>query len=301
MEFVISNTHQGQRLDVVLTGTCENLGSRSDVQRSIRAGLVSIDGKTAIRTSTKVSSGQIIRVKSKSDYLPVGIIPSELKLDVVFEDDDIAIIEKPSGMVVHTGAGHITNTMANAAVTRWPSICDVGDPDRPGIVHRLDRETSGLLIIALNSIAYNNLTTMIKKHEIMRTYTALVHGHLESPNGTIDAPVGRDPHHRTRQAVNANGRPALTHYEVVREVGQFSFLKIRLETGRMHQIRVHMTAIGHPVAGDQTYGKQPGIENLKRQFLHASKLMFLHPISSEKLSITSTRPEDLKSALSSIE
>ena len=142
MEFVISNTHQGQRLDVVLTGTCENLGSRSDVQRSIRAGLVSIDGNTAIRTSTKVSSGQIIRVKSKSDYLPVGIIPSELKLDVVFEDDDIAIIEKPSGMVVHTGAGHITNTMANAAVTRWPTICDVGDPDRPGIVHRLDKDTS---------------------------------------------------------------------------------------------------------------------------------------------------------------
>ena len=148
MEFVISNTHQGQRLDIVLTGTCEHLGSRSDVQRSIKAGLVSIDGNIATRTSTKVSSGQIIRVESKSDYLPAGIIPSELKLDVVFEDDDIAIIEKPSGMVVHTGAGHITNTMANAAVTRWgPARTKTGsvristpaDPDT--CIHR-SRSTS---------------------------------------------------------------------------------------------------------------------------------------------------------------
>ena len=301
MEFVITDTQQGQRLDVVLTETTEHLGSRSHMQRSIRAGLVSIDGITSTRASTKVSSGQIIRVEPTKDYLTPAITPSELTLNVVFEDDDIAIVDKPSGTVVHSGAGHLTDTMANAAATRWPKISAVGDTDRPGIVHRLDRDTSGLLIIALNPTSYDNLTAMIKRHEIERIYTALVHGHPESSKGTIDAPIGRDPHHRTRQAVNQDGRPALTHYEVIREIGQFSFLKIRLETGRMHQIRVHMTAIGHPVVGDQTYGKRQGIENLSRQFLHASELIFNHPISSEKVSATSQLPDDLQSAISLME
>ena len=292
---------QGLRLDVVLAETTKPLESRANIQRSIRAGLISIDGITTTRPSTKVISGQIIRVKPPKDYLAPAITPSELSLDIVFEDDDIAIIDKPSGMVVHSGAGHLTDTMANAAVTRWPKISSVGDTDRPGIVHRLDRDTSGLLIIALNPTAYNNLTLMIKKHEIERIYTALVHGHPKSSTGTIDAPIGRDPHHRTRQAVNAGGRPALTHYEVIREIGQFSFIKVRLETGRMHQIRVHMTAIGHPIVGDQTYGKRQGIANLRRQFLHASKLTFNHPISSEKISVTSKLPDDLQSAISLME
>jgi len=301
MEFVISDIQQGRRLDVVLAETSKPLKSRANIQRSIRAGLISIDGITTIRSSTKVISGQIIRVKPPKDYLAPAITPSELSLNIVFEDDDIAIIDKPSGMVVHSGAGHLTDTMADAAVTRWPKISSVGDTDRPGIVHRLDRDTSGLLIIALNPTAYNNLTLMIKKHEIERIYTALVHGHPKSSTGTIDAPIGRDPHHRTRQAVNEDGRPALTHYEVIREIGQFSFIKVRLETGRMHQIRVHMTAIGHPIAGDQTYGKRQGIANLSRQFLHASKLTFNHPISSEKISVTSKLPDDLQSAISLME
>jgi len=301
MEFVISDMQQGLRLDVVLAETTKPLESRANIQRSIRAGLISIDGITTTRSSTKVISGQIIRVKPPKDYLAPAITPSELSLNIVFEDDDIAIIDKPSGMVVHSGAGHLTDTMANAAVTRWPKISSVGDTDRPGIVHRLDRDTSGLLIIALNPTAYNNLTLMIKKHEIERIYTALVHGHPKSSTGTIDAPIGRDPHHRTRQAVNAGGRPALTHYEVIREIGQFSFIKVRLETGRMHQIRVHMTAIGHPIVGDQTYGKRQGIANLRRQFLHASKLTFNHPISSEKISVTSKLPDDLQSAISLME
>ena len=301
MEFVISDIQQGRRLDVVLAETTKPLESRANIQRSIRAGLISIDGITTTRSSTKVISGQIIRVKPPKDYLPPAITPSELNLNIVFEDDDIAIIDKPSGMVVHSGAGHLTDTMANAAVTRWPKISSVGDTDRPGIVHRLDRDTSGLLIIALNPTAYNNLTLMIKKHEIERIYTALVHGHPKSSTGTIDAPIGRDPHHRTRQAVNAGGRPALTHYEVIREIGQFSFIKVRLETGRMHQIRVHMTAIGHPIVGDQTYGKRQSIANLSRQFLHASKLTFNHPISSEKISVTSKLPDDLQSAISLME
>ena len=301
MEFVISDMQQGLRLDVVLAETTKPLESRANIQRSIRAGLISIDGITTTRPSTKVISGQIIRVKPPKDYLAPAITPSELSLNIVFEDDDIAIIDKPSGMVVHSGAGHLTDTMANAAVTRWPKISSVGDTDRPGIVHRLDRDTSGLLIIALNPTAYNNLTLMIKKHEIERIYTALVHGHPKSSTGTIDAPIGRDPHHRTRQAVNAGGRPALTHYEVIREIGQFSFIKVRLETGRMHQIRVHMTAIGHPIVGDQTYGKRQGIANLRRQFLHASKLTFNHPISSEKISVTSKLPDDLQSAISLME
>ncbi len=302
MQFTVTGEHAGQRLDVFLTGLLGQAESRSDVQRSIKSGLVSIDGRTVSRVSVKVGAGQIIRVTESVDDGADVIAPSNISLNVAYEDDDIAVIDKQVGMTVHPGAGHVDDTLANAAVYRWPRIAAIGESGRPGIVHRLDRDTSGLMVIALSEEAYLGLNEMIRKREITRIYTALVHGVPDSREGVVDAPVGRDPHHRTRQAIDENGRPSRTHYRVDYEIGDFAYLEVRLETGRMHQIRVHLAAIGHPVVGDQSYGKRASalIKNLNRQFLHASKLEFKHPVTGEQLSVSSELPADLQRALATL-
>ncbi|MCH7971358.1 MAG: RluA family pseudouridine synthase [Chloroflexi bacterium] len=308
MIFTVSAEHAGQRLDLFLAERWAQAESRSEVQRIIKARNVRIDGLVVSRASTKVGAGQVVRVVravSGPAKTSTGIVPGDMNLNVVYEDNDIALIDKPAGMTVHPGAGHDSETLVNAAVARWPRIADVGEPDRPGVVHRLDRDTSGLLVIALTGEAYSRLSEMIRNREITRIYTALVHGHPESSAGVVDAPIGRDPHHRTRQAVVEDGRPSRTHYRVVSEYEDFSLLEVRLETGRMHQIRVHLDAIGHPVAGDRTYGKRQAdkktaVGKLKRQFLHASKLEFGHPVSGKPLSIASELPEDLDEVITEL-
>jgi 23S rRNA pseudouridine1911/1915/1917 synthase len=302
MEFTVSSEQTEKRLDVFVTEQWDEAESRSDAQRTIKAGGVSIDGKVVSRVSVKLNEGQLVRVTSKNDVVAETIIASNIPLTVAYEDDHIAVIDKPVGMTIHPGAGHIDDTLANAAVNRWPQIVEIGEPDRPGIVHRLDRDTSGLMVVALTEPAYTRLSEMIFKREITRIYTALVHGVPESREGVIDAPIGRNHHHRTKQAIDENGRPSRTHYRVDFEIGDFSFLEVRLETGRMHQIRVHLEAIGHAVVGDQAYGKRASamIKNLNRQFLHASKLEFAHPITDESMSIESPLPADLQNALDSL-
>jgi 23S rRNA pseudouridine1911/1915/1917 synthase len=301
-EFTVDDESAGQRLDVFLTGRLEHAESRSDVQRSIKAGEISIDRRAVTRVSTKIGAAQTIVVTPNTELEPDSVVPSDIPLSVAYEDDDIAVIDKPVGMTVHPGAGHVDDTLANGAVARWPRIVGIGESDRPGIVHRLDRDTSGLMVIALSERAFERLTEMIRNHEVERIYTALVHGVPESSEGVVDAPIGRDPHHRTRQAINENGRPSRTHYRVDYEIGDFGYLEIRLETGRMHQIRVHLEAIGHAVVGDQAYGKRASssIKNLNRQFLHASKLKFEHPVTGEQISINSELPDDLKRVLESL-
>ena len=302
MEFTVREEDAGQRLDIFLSKNWAESESRSEIQRTIKAGNVSIDEKVASRVSVKVSDGQVIQltvgVQPAVSYIAANNIP----LDVVYEDADIAVINKPVGMPVHPGAGHVDDTLANAAVHRWPRIVSIGEPDRPGIVHRLDRDTSGLIVVALSEKAYEGLTEMIRNREITRIYTALVHGVPKSREGVVDAPIGRDPHHRTRQAIDESGRPSRTHYRVDYEIGDFAYLEVQLETGRMHQIRVHLTAIGHAVVGDQTYGRRASsvIKHLNRQFLHASRLEFSHPVSGEPLSIMSELPKDLKRALAEL-
>ncbi len=308
LEITVSVEHAGQRLDLFLAGRLTQAESRSEIQRLIRAGNAQIDGRVISRASTKVAAGQVVRIvptpvknpgPPESPGLSDGIVPDNISLNVVYEDDDIAVIDKPAGMTVHPGAGHDSGTLVNAAVARWPHIAGVGESDRPGIVHRLDRDTSGLLVIALSDVAYSRLSEMIRNREITRIYTALVHGHPEASAGVVDAPIGRDPHRRTRQAVVEDGRPSRTHYRVTREIGNYSLLEVRLETGRMHQIRVHLGAIGHPVAGDQTYGKRP-TGSLDRQFLHACKLEFDHPVSGDPLSMASELPETLQTAITEL-
>jgi 23S rRNA pseudouridine1911/1915/1917 synthase len=302
MDFTVSGEDAGQRLDVFLSKNWAESESRSDVQRTIKAGSVSINGRVASRVSVKVTDGQVIQLIVEVEPAVKYVAPSDIPLDVVYEDADITVINKAVGMTVHPGDGHVDDTLANAAASRWPHIVSIGEPDRPGIVHRLDRDTSGLMVVALSEKAYKRLTEMIRNREITRIYTALVHGVPKLRESVIDAPIGRNPFHRTRQAIDQTGRPSRTHYRVDYEIGDFAYLEVRLETGRMHQIRVHLEAIGHAVVGDQTYGKRSSsaIKNLNRQFLHASRLEFSHPVTGEPLSITSELPKDLQTVLKSL-
>jgi 23S rRNA pseudouridine1911/1915/1917 synthase len=300
MEFTVTGEQSGQRLDVFLTENWEQAESRSNVQRAIKAGGVKIDGRVISRVAAKIVESQNIRIDSTASDAQSSIIRSNIPLNVAYEDDHIAVIDKPVGMTVHPGAGHTDDTLANAAAYRWPQIMSSGEPDRPGIVHRLDRDTSGLMVIALTEQAYEKLSEMIRNREITRIYSALVHGIPKSVEGVVDAPIGRSPHHRTRQAISDSGRPSRTHYRVEYELGDFAYLEIRLETGRMHQIRVHMNAIGHPVIGDQTYGRRKNLPGLNRQFLHSSRLEFAHPITGGPITVSSEIPDDLTRALATL-
>ena len=305
MIFTVSTEQAGERLDRFLTEHWDRAESRSEVQRLIRAGNVQVNRLVVSRSSFKLDAGQVVQVDEPAPELSgpaSGPAPVDFDLNVVYEDRDIAVIDKPVGMTVHPGAGHDSDTLVNAAVARWPRIVEVGDADRPGIVHRLDRDTSGLLVVALNDGAYSRLSEMVREREIARIYMALVFGHPETAVGVVDAPIGRDPHNRTRQAVVEDGRPSRTHYKVVREFDNFSLLEVRLESGRTHQIRVHLNAISHPVVGDQTYGKRrvagdSAVGRLNRQFLHASKLEFDHPVLGNPISVVSELPEDLQTVI----
>ena len=308
MIITVSAEHAGQRLDRFIADQWQKVDSRSEAQRLIKAQTVRVDDLVVTRASTRVGAGQVVRVDSEPAAGVTAIEPSDLKLSVIYEDEDLAVIDKPAGLTVHPGAGHVSDTLVNAAVSRWPRIVGVGEPDRPGVVHRIDRDTSGLLLVALSERAYSRLSEMIRDHKVRRTYTALVHGHPDRSEGVVDAPVGRDPYHRTRQAVVEDGRPSRTLYRTVRKYEDYALLELQLETGRTHQIRVHMDAIGHPVVGDQTYGtrhkkraaKDSALGKLDRQFLHASKLEFNHPVSGKLQSMTSDLPDDLEQVLTEL-
>jgi 23S rRNA pseudouridine1911/1915/1917 synthase len=212
---------------------------------------------------------------------------------VRLEDADVVVIAKPVGLVVHPAGGHAHGTLVNGLLHRYPEIADVGDPARPGIVHRLDRDTSGLMVVARSPLAYERLVAALGAREVERRYVALVRGRPDNPRGRIDAPIGRSPRHRERMAVVTGGRPARTNYELLEERAGWSLLACSLETGRTHQIRVHLQAIGSPVAGDPVYGV-PGPPGLTRQFLHAERLAFAHPRTGEPVVVQEPLPADLQ-------
>ena len=296
-ELIVSNSQSGQRLDTFIANNWDGGQSRSKAQRAIQAGEVLVNNKVVNRPSTRVNQGQRIDITTLSNIDPNRIQPRDIPLDVAYEDEHLAVINKQTGIAVHPGAGHSEDTLVNGAIKRWPHIKDIGKSDRPGIVHRLDKDTSGLMVIALSTQAYNRLSEMIRKREIIRIYSALVHGIPKRRKGIVDAPIGRSKQNRLKQTIMTDGKPSRTHYLVDYEIRDFAYLKIKLETGRMHQIRVHMEAIGHPVIGDKTYGKNKKFPELDRQFLHASKIEFLHPITSKSISLSSDLPEDLQEAL----
>ena len=210
------------------------------------------------------------------------------------------MLDKQAGITVHPGAGHVDDTLVNGLLARYPEMVAAGEKDRPGVVHRLDRDTSGLLVFALTARAHGELTRMVRDREVTRIYTAAVQGHITPEQGTVDAPVGRDPTNRTRQQIVDHGKPARTRYRLVETVGPASLLEVELDTGRMHQVRVHMAGIGFPVLGDQTYGGAPKMAGLDRQFLHSSKLRFNHPVTGQQIDLVSRLPHDLQIVLDAL-
>ncbi len=218
-------------------------------------------------------------------------------MSIAYEDDDVVVVDKPAGLVVHPGAGHITGTLVHGLLARYPELASVGAVERPGIVHRLDKDTSGLLLVARTDTAYRSLTNQLKDRSITRRYVALVWGQLEAPRGVIDAPIGRSARTPTRMTVSARGRDARTSYEVIEEYAEpvaASLVSCSLDTGRTHQIRVHLAAIGHPVVGDDRYGgKREPAANLRRFFLHAAQLGFDHPRTGVRIELESPLPDDL--------
>jgi 23S rRNA pseudouridine1911/1915/1917 synthase len=298
LEEMIPSALGGDRVDrvVALLGDL----SRATVKRLVDAGAVTLDGVVVQAASRRVVEGELLGVILPDEVDPRPAADGSIELVVRFEDEHVVVIDKPAGLVVHPGAGNDDGTLVNALVHHYPEVTDVGEIHRPGIVHRLDRGTSGLLVIARSAAAHVELVRQLAAHEPERVYTALVWGHLESDSGTIDAPIGRSPRQPIRMAVSEQGRHAVTHYCVDARYTtprDTSLLTCRLETGRTHQIRVHLRAIGHPVVGDRDYdGGRPGLDP-GRPFLHAGELRFVHPITGAQVVVVSPLPDDLVACL----
>ena len=277
------------RLDIFVSSSVGDM-SRSRAQHMIERGLVLVDSSVAARPSLKLRPGQEITV------LPAEPEPSELThwdfpLSVTYEDDDILVVDKPAGMPVHPGHGHWGDTLANALLARWPEVREVGQTLRPGIVHRLDADTSGLIVIARTGRAHAELSRQFAERLVEKTYLALVIGSPRLAEAVIDAPIARGPGHRKKMAIVATGRPSTTHYCVRRRFKRSSLLQVAPRTGRTHQIRVHLHSIGHPVIGDALYGTADPA--LGRHFLHASALAFAHPAGGRRIELASPLPGDL--------
>ncbi len=289
----------GERVDraiALITGW-----TRVDVQALIAARQVEIDGRPVIK-SRRLEEGEVVDVLAEPE--PVGLpAPEDIPVIERWSDDDVIVISKPAGLVVHPGAGNPDGTLANALLFHHPELAAVGDPTRPGIVHRLDRDTSGLMLVARTPRAYDALVEALAHHDVERRYLAVVWGTPEAPRGVIDAPIGRSIRVPTRMAVRQGGRSARTHYEVVESFAEpdVALLECTLETGRTHQIRVHVAAIGHPVVGDVAYGGNRPSLPMDRPFLHAAALGFDHPVTGERIEITEPLPPDLQSVLAGLE
>lgn len=283
----------GQRLDHFLAGYYASL-SRSQIQRLIASGRVMVNSRR-VRSSYKMRPGDTVAIQlppaEETNLIP---IPEDIPLEIIFEDQDLLVINKPQGMVVHPAAGHKRGTLVNALLSYCPQLAAVGEHLRPGIVHRLDKDTSGLLLVGKSDLAYRVLRQQLKEHRIQRRYLALVHGRVKEQKGVINAPLGRDPRNRKKRTVllaSAPGaREARTDYHVLERFAEYTLLDVGLETGRTHQIRVHLAYAGYPVAGDQLYGWRRNPLNLPGQALHAFKLSLEHPRTGKTLSFKAPPP-----------
>ncbi len=279
----------GERLDAFLA---EHAGSRTAAQRLIDAGLVRVDGEEKAKRYT-LRGGEVIEIEEEAAASAAEDVP-EASFSIAWEDEHLLVIDKPPGVVVHPARGHAAGTLAQALE---PFGAAGGPEGRRGIVHRLDRDTSGLLVVARSEEVHAALQAALRARGIVREYLALVEGRPDSRTGTIEAPLGRDRRVRTRMSTDtAEGRAAITHFETERVLDGYTLLRVRLETGRTHQIRAHLKASGHPVAGDPEYG-HAGVLGLERQFLHAERLAFEHPVTGERIDVRSPLPDDLRRAL----
>jgi 23S rRNA pseudouridine1911/1915/1917 synthase len=291
VELTVAEAEAGQRLDAVLA---EPLGSRSRAARLIDAGAVRVDGVGQPKRY-KVAAGQTIVVEEAVEAVAPADVGATVAFDVPYEDEHLLIVDKPAGLVVHPARGHMTGTLAQALEGHGVAGGDQGW--RAGLVHRLDRDTSGLLVVAKSDAVHETLKAALQRRDISREYLALVEGRPPAKNGTIDAPIGRDRRVRTKMSTDTDvPRDARTHFELLEALPATTLLRVKLETGRTHQIRVHLQAIGHPVAGDPEYGRA-GLLGLQRQFLHAARLAFEHPVTGVPVALESPLPDDLVAAL----
>ena len=295
----VTCTETGVRMDVALTQLLEDV-TRSAAQRLLEEGRVTCDGRT-VKKNEKTVAGQILTVDLPEPEA-VDIVPQDIPLDIRYEDDDVIVLNKPKGLVVHPAAGHADGTLVNALLYHCAgSLSGINGELRPGIVHRIDKDTSGLLIVAKNDFAHQKLAAQLADHTLARTYEAIVCGGVKDDSGTIDAPIGRHPTDRKKMAVTEkNSRHAVTHYEVIARYRGYTHIQCRLETGRTHQIRVHMAFKGHPILGDMVYGHKKPELGMDSQCLHARELTFLHPRTDEPVTVCCELPEYFTEVLSKL-
>ena len=305
----ISKDQEGLRLDRALAALMPDL-SRSFLARLIEEGRVTVDGKKAEKPSVHVVAGQRVAVEIPPP-IPTDVSSQDLPLSVLFEDDDLAVIEKPAGIVVHPAAGHADRTLVNALLFHVKNLSGIGGELRPGIVHRLDKDTSGVMVIAKHDVAHRKLAADWGTDRVRKEYLAVVYGTPKKERGKIEGPIGRDPKNRKRMSVVASGRSAITEYSIEEQLRYASFVRLRLRTGRTHQIRVHMKHLGHPIIGDPLYSGpqwrgipdkriQKAIASFPRQALHAARLTIPHPRTGESMTFESPLPDDMRELLAAL-
>ena len=299
-EFVVEAASERSRLDAWLAQLPELSAaglSRSRLQALASDGQITVNGNVA-RASQRIRTLDTVTVVVPPARSPADLIPQDIPVSVSYEDEHLIVVDKPAGLAVHPGPGHPDGTLVNALLARCPDIRGIGGELRPGIVHRLDLDTSGLMVVAKTQSAHQHLSEQMKNRETRKDYLAVAVGLVTPESGTIDAPIGRDPRHRQKMAVGAGGRAARTHYETIEELPDHTLTRLTLETGRTHQIRVHMAYIGYPLLGDPVYGAAHA--SLDRQFLHAARLGFHHPVSGDWMDHHSGLPADLSAVLDAL-
>ncbi|WP_237690630.1 RluA family pseudouridine synthase [Paenibacillus caui] len=295
LEFTVDEGDAKQRIDKYIRESLEEDVSRSQIQLWIEGGHVTVNGKI-VKANYKLAADDEIAVHIP-ETSAVEIVPEDIPLDIYYEDSDVIVVNKPRGMVVHPAPGHASGTLVNALMHHCKDLSGINGELRPGIVHRIDKDTSGLLMAAKNDAAHSSLAGQLKEHSVTRKYFALVHGNVSHDQGTVDAPIGRDPLDRKMFTVTERGsKHAVTHFQVAERFGDYTLLELKLETGRTHQIRVHMKFIGHPLVGDPLYGRSKGMK-MDGQALHAAVLGFIHPRSGEYLEFSAALPEDMEQLL----
>jgi 23S rRNA pseudouridine1911/1915/1917 synthase len=303
-KYTANETDSGLRLDVFLS-RCEPGLSRTRLQRLINGGQVTIKGETAIRANQKLHAGDVVTL-AEPPATPLGIIPQNIPLSILYEDQDLLVLDKPAGLVVHPAAGHSEGTLVNALLFHCRDLSGIGGVMRPGIVHRLDKDTSGLLVVAKTDAAHQGLALQFKNHLVKKTYSVLVYGDPKEEHGQVDLPVGRHPVERKKMSTKSRrGKEAVTSWRITERFGAAALLTVDIETGRTHQIRVHLAAIGHPVVGDTVYGSskrahaiadpavRARLKGMGRQALHAARLCFIHPGNQQEMEFHAPLPVDM--------
>jgi 23S rRNA pseudouridine1911/1915/1917 synthase len=298
-ELILTCGNEGERLDVFISSNCDEY-SRSFFNQLIKDGKVEVNGVTAKKSGLKLEAGDVIRADIPE---PVSTenVAQDIPLDIVYEDSDLIIINKPQGLVVHPAAGHHDGTLVNALLSHCgDELSDINGVIRPGIVHRIDKDTSGLMIACKNNDTHIKLADMLSRHEIVREYRAVVYGVVSPDKGTVNAPIGRSDKDRRKMAVVAGGKPSVTHFEVIQRYAEATDLRLKLETGRTHQIRVHMSYIGHPVCGDPVYAGKRKKYGLEGQALHSCSITFIHPRTGEEMHFEADVPDYYKALLDNL-